>query len=326
MLRFSRLVPLLAVLALAGCGGGHHTTTPTPAACAHGYQTAYGCSAHSPTFGLPPKGLTLPRPVTGVRTVEQFDSVTLGEIPSNASAVAGYTSGSWPTFVHLAALWPHAHRVSVAVNAGHIAKCLDIEPGDATPSQAAAWVAAAIHFGVFRPCLYENAATLPAVLANLHAAGIARSSVLLWVADWTFHPGLIAGADCVQWSDHALGRNLDESTCAVGFYAGKPRPKPKPKPRPKPQPKPARVLCFGKHGTPKSKACKPVVALYAKRVRAEAASSKALRRVHADLKAHKCHTPYKRTVCRADGRTVRVLSQRVRWFTSHAAALRKQYS
>jgi hypothetical protein len=321
MLRISRLAPLLAVLALTACGGhtSSHHVTPTPAACAHGYATPYGCQAHSSTFGLPPKNAPKPK-LTLTRTLEQFDSVNLSQIPSSAAAVAGYTSGLFPTFSRLVGLFPHAHLISVAVNAGHIARCLDIEPGDAVPSQAASWVTTAIHFGVYHPCLWENASELPAVLANLNAAHIARSSYLIWLADWTFHPGLVSGSDCTQWTDHAFSRNLDESTCAVGFYAGKP------KPRPKPKPKPARVICFGAHSTPNSKACKPIVSLYQKRSRAAISTIYALNRVGSDLKANHCVKPYRRGVCVKDGRSVRVLTLRKAWFESHALSLHKQYS
>lgn len=321
MFRTLRLAPLLAVLALAGCGGHPSSkhVTPTPASCAHGYLTAYGCAAHSPTFGLPPKNAPKPR-LTATRTVEQFDSVNLSQIPSNPAAVAGYTSGTWPTWFQLAALFPHAQRVSVAVNTSHIAKCLDIEPGDAVPSQAPGWVLAAEHAGVYRPCLYENASELPAVLANLSAARIPRSSVLIWLADWTFRPGLVSGSDCTQWTDHAFGRNLDESTCAVGFYTGKP------KPRPKPKPKPAKVVCFGARSTPSSKACKPIVALYNRRSSAVIKTIYALNRVNQGLAANHCVRPYRRGSCVRGGRTVRVLTQREAWFKSHALSLRKQYS
>lgn len=76
-----------------------------------------------------------------------------------------------------------------------------------------------------------------------------------------------------------------------------------------PKPKPARVVCFP---TSSSSACKPVLALYRKRIGAAAASN-------ASLQANACVVPYRRGVCVH-------LGQRARWFAVNAAALRKAYS
>jgi hypothetical protein len=238
--RLSRLAPLLA--ALAGCGGGtssHHATTTqklTPGPTCPGYVTAYGCAAHSPSFGLPPKGFPKLTAPSSVPSREMFDSVVVSTVPANPSAVAGYLSGNWPTFGPLVRAFPRAYHVPVAIRAlpvypslaGRMV-CLDVEPGDATPSEAGAWVRGEIHIGV-KPCVYSNLSTMPAVRGSITAAGVARSSYFLWVADWTFHPGLIAGFDAVQWTDHALGRNLDESTVSLAFLGIHPAPKPKPLP------------------------------------------------------------------------------------------------
>lgn len=231
-------VLLACLLTLAGCGAHQTATTATHQAgpACPGYVTPYGCAAHSPTFGLPPSGppkLTAP---SNVPTREQFDSVTLSVIPAHPAAVAGYLSGNFPTFSLLARAFPGAVRVPVAIHAlpvypslvGRMA-CLDIEPGDAVPSDAGAWVRGEIRIHV-KPCVYANLSTMPAVRASITAAGIARSGYFLWVADWTFSPHLDAGFDATQWTDHALSRNLDESTVTLAFLGIHPAPKPKPLP------------------------------------------------------------------------------------------------
>lgn len=152
------------------------------------------------------------------KPVAMFDSVTLSVIPTNAEAVAGYTSGSWPTYNEVVRRWPHAKHLSIAVNASHDADCLDIETGDATPAEAPGWVHRQKRLGKQRPCLYANASTMPAVKSAIAREGIKRGDVRLWVADWTFRPHVPPGYDACQWTDKALGLNLDESLCNPGFF------------------------------------------------------------------------------------------------------------
>lgn len=280
---------LVTAAALAGCGSHHATTTvhraPGPGACA-GYVTAYGCQAHSPTFGLPPKSAPKLTAPSSVPTREQFDSVNLSVIPARPAAVAGYLSGNWPTYMLLAHAFPSAVRIPVAIRAlpvypslvGRMV-CLDIEPGDATASEAGAWDRGELRLGV-KPCDYANLSTMPQVRASIAAAGVKRSQVFEWDADWTFTPHLDAGYDATQWTDHALGRNLDESTATLAFLGLRPAPKPKPLP-----------VCFT-HRMSKS-ACSSAKTQIA-RDQAAAASSQRAYRV----------------------RGCQVLSQRVSWYST----------
>ncbi len=155
-----------------------------------------------------------------------YDSVTLDAIPASAQAVAGYAGGAWPTAQHLAARWPHAHRLSIAVNAGEDADCLDIEKGDATPDQAPAWFHRQRARGITRkPVFYTSLSNALALIETLRVHGIARSEYCLWTAHYTDVPhicgpseGLSGAADATQWTDRALGRNLDESLCSSAFF------------------------------------------------------------------------------------------------------------
>lgn len=156
-----------------------------------------------------------------------YDSVTLGEIPADAEAVAGYTSGRWPTFSKLAILFPKAHRLSIAVSAEHDADCLDIENGDASPAQAPAWVRRQIARGVKKPVVYSSVSQMGHVLSVLKASGIKRSKVRVWTAHYTSKPhlcgaecyrGFATVADATQYTNNALGRNLDASLVADSFF------------------------------------------------------------------------------------------------------------
>lgn len=149
--------------------------------------------------------------------ITMYDTIAPSEIPASPQAVAGYVSGSWPDFNRIVAMFPHAQHLSIAPTADHDADCLDVERGDATPGQAPAWVVRQHSRGVHRPCIYADRSTMPAVEQALSA--IPRGSYRLWVADWTYSPHLPAGFDACQWTDRALGRNLDQSVCADSFFS-----------------------------------------------------------------------------------------------------------
>jgi hypothetical protein len=159
-----------------------------------------------------------------------FDSVTTSEIPRSANAVAGYVGGKWPTYATLKREFPHAHVLSIAVNAGENAECLDVEPGDAVAAQAPAWYRRQRARGVERPVLYTSLSNVPALEEAMRSSGVARHEYRLWSAHYTFHPhicgqacGLQVAADGTQWTDRALNRNLDESLLNGAFFASTPK-------------------------------------------------------------------------------------------------------
>jgi hypothetical protein len=155
-----------------------------------------------------------------------YDSVDVAEIPADAVAVAGYVGGRWPTYEKLAARFPHARRLSIAVSSAEDAECLDVERGDAEPGDAAAWVERQLARGLRRPVVYSSVSVAPAVLAALKRAGIERRAVRVWTAHYTGKPHRCTAAcdraftrvaDATQYDDRALGRNLDASLCAARF-------------------------------------------------------------------------------------------------------------
>lgn len=163
-----------------------------------------------------PKPKPTPRPPANKITM--YDSITVAEIPKNAEAVAGYVGGNWPTYNSLLKAFPKAHHVSIAVNASEDAMCLDVENGDASPNEAPAWVHRQHERHVERPVIYANLSTMPAVKRALASSNVSRSKVRLWCADWTYSPHIPVGYDACQYSDKALGRNLDVSLCQPGFF------------------------------------------------------------------------------------------------------------
>lgn len=165
-------------------------------------------------------------PIATPAEFAMFDSVTVSEIPADAEAVAGYVGGNWPTFATLVKEFPHAKRLSVAVNADEDAECLDVERGDAINDQAAAWVKRQHAAGVKLPVVYTSVSNVTALLEDLQHSGIERADIRLWTAHYTdvkhrcSHAcgyGMSTVADATQWTDRASGKNLDLSLCAGDF-------------------------------------------------------------------------------------------------------------
>lgn len=219
-----RLAPFLAVLALAGCGGGHASKVgsahPARKSSAENLtQSAMG-SVHPPDWGSTPPGFVLPPQLPrAIPTATMFDAVTLSNVPRNPFAVAGYIAGNWPTWFSLAGDFPGAHRVSIAIHLGEHAMCGDFEPGDMDASQAGEWAKDDIAAGFKTPCEYGDLSNMPEIKASLAAAlgSRWRAESLLWLAWYTDRPGLTPGYDADQYTDHALGLSLDENTVTLNF-------------------------------------------------------------------------------------------------------------
>ena len=165
-----------------------------------------------------------------------YDATDTSQIPADAAAVAGYTGGRWPTFGQLTTRFPHAHILSIAISADEDADALDIETGDATPADAAAWYERQKARGVARPCLYASASVMQAdVVPVITASGIGRSAVRLWSAHYTGSPHICGPSSCglmgidadgTQWTDRAMGRDLDQSLLLPDFFGSAPAPPP----------------------------------------------------------------------------------------------------
>lgn len=158
--------------------------------------------------------------------VAMFDSINLDQIPHDAQAVAGYVGGNWPTFHQIPGRWPHAYHLSIAINASERARCLDIETGDAVAGQAPGWFQRHADHSAGKPVLYTSASNIQNVITTMNRARIGRDRYLIWSAHYTHSEHICAPhgcgypqADATQFTDNALGRNLDQSICAPGFFA-----------------------------------------------------------------------------------------------------------
>lgn len=186
-----------------------------------------------------------------VEYITMFDDINPGTMPSGSNyAYACYIDGLWPYFHELAARFPKAAEkgrlLDVAVFASDNATCLDIERGDATIEQAPEWFERQVLRGVYRPVLYTSASNMKALELAMARRHIPRSAYRLWSAHYTGKAHIcgpktcgygMSLADGTQWTDFALGVNLDESLLLGSFFDPRPAP-PAPKPVDPPAPVP----------------------------------------------------------------------------------------
>ena len=160
-----------------------------------------------------------------------LDSVDVNEIakvdPSPA-AVAGYVNGSFANFDAMVKRYPKAHHLSISVagiTTAH-ARCVDVEPSDATNETALVWLNH--HEHKRKPIIYTSLSNAEPLKRFLAAHGWPRSKYLLWTAHYTFRKhictsrcgfGFTGKADGTQWTDHAEGHNVDESVVSPHFFS-----------------------------------------------------------------------------------------------------------
>lgn len=144
-----------------------------------------------------------------------YDSTSPSDIPADAQMVAGYADGA---YVWRQADWdrfPTAAKVTISTQPGStIADVLDVELGDATPSDAARWVQARTDAGFLRPTVYCARSSMSTV-----AAALSGMKYELWVADWTGQPHAIEGAVAVQYANPSTsGGHFDLSVVYDDFW------------------------------------------------------------------------------------------------------------
>jgi hypothetical protein len=242
MKRVLALVAVGCALLVSACGGHHHAAGAISSSTTTSSTTTalpQGPGNRAPGFGRTPSWWPSepPKAVAPGASIEQLDAVGISVIPAGWPYVAGYTDGSWPTINLLLAAFPHSHILTVTVNTSGHADCLDIEPGDATPDEAASWVRADEQVKTTggrqafpRPCIYAPLYLWQDIWANLNANGIPRSSVWEWDAHWDYFAHIDQGFDATQWTDSALGHPhlLDESMVSTamvdGIFGAPPKP------------------------------------------------------------------------------------------------------
>jgi hypothetical protein len=166
------------------------------------------------------------------------DSIRVADLPPGYPAYLGYVDGKWPTAPDLVARFPGAHIVELTVigNTLHADGC-DIEYLDLTPSSGAAWCAEKLGSEpASRPVAYASVSAMPAVLEQLAARGVARSSVRLLSAHYEAGQHICGPSTCAwpgvpamdgtQWTDtfSGAGGNLVDMSMLLDSFFGTPPP------------------------------------------------------------------------------------------------------
>jgi hypothetical protein len=143
-----------------------------------------------------------------------YDSITPSEIPANQQ-IATYADGKFAVDRSLVSnpdqvIWIDINGHDANANA------LDVEPGDARPSEVANWVERRLtaHPGSIAIVytMRSEWAAAKASVATLPAA--MRSEVRWWIADPTGHPHIVPGSQATQWY---WGENYDVSSALPDF-------------------------------------------------------------------------------------------------------------
>jgi hypothetical protein len=149
------------------------------------------------------------------RPYQMYDSVTPAAIPGG-KAVATYADGPYAaTPAQLTGRGP-VTWIDTNGTDPRGASVLDVEPGDATPQQAATWAGQRLDDhphgqAVIYTMLSDWTATKTAI-AGLPAWQ--QHNIRYWIADPTGTPHLVPGSSATQWY---WGTSYDISTVAPGF-------------------------------------------------------------------------------------------------------------
>ena len=147
-----------------------------------------------------------------------YDSTDVVNIPNGAHAVACYRNGIYANEQQARQRFPHAFILPISVRGIIACDCYDIERGDYRTDQAVQLVQYAHLHGIWRPCLYASESDWAAIHTDLANAGIHRDQYRAWQAHYDNVAAVPIGYDAKQFTDRALGRNLDESVCNTGFF------------------------------------------------------------------------------------------------------------
>jgi hypothetical protein len=143
-----------------------------------------------------------------------YDSVTPSSIPAGAQA-AVYSDGTYAASP--AQMAGHPNTLWIDTNGSNIkANVLDVEPGDATPQQAATWVQQKLtanpnDTAIVYTFRAEWGPTQQAISALPQQM---QSHVKWWIADPTGVPHIVPGSDATQWY---WGQSYDQSLANPGF-------------------------------------------------------------------------------------------------------------
>jgi hypothetical protein len=147
-----------------------------------------------------------------------YGSVTTDDIPTDAQVVFAYKYGTYAQIEAVTAHCPHARLVTVATEDGERADMYDIEHGAMTITGVIDALRLDLDDHVGLRAVYASLDTMPDVRGEIERAGISLADIRPVVAHFTDAPELPAWASAVQWTQTALGRNLNEYLLRDSFF------------------------------------------------------------------------------------------------------------
>jgi hypothetical protein len=187
----------------ATAGTAHASTAPAHPAAGKPASVHAATRAHAAA-----------RPAAPAKPSTIYDSVTPSSIPAGKDA-AVYANGTYQATTAQVAGHKHVQWIDTSGSRPD-ANVLDIEPGDATPAGAAAWVKAKLAKDPSATAILytfkSNWAPTTASISTL--PGSMQSHVKYWIADPTGTPHILPGAAATQWY---WGANYDISSAQPGF-------------------------------------------------------------------------------------------------------------
>lgn len=144
-----------------------------------------------------------------------YDSVTPSAIPGSSQAVAVYANGQYAAQPQQVGKRGLTLWIDTNGSDPH-ADVLDVEPGDATPDQAAAWVQQKLNAHPNSTAIIYTMLSQwgPVQDAVSHLAWWMPSHTKYWIADPTGVPHIVPGSAATQWY---WGQNYDVSNALPSF-------------------------------------------------------------------------------------------------------------
>jgi hypothetical protein len=210
----SRPAQLTAGIAAAAAIGTLAATAPWASAAASTADVAHGGHAPAITSHTTSDQATAKAAPSQPETI--YDSVAPTAIPAG-QRVATYADGPFQASSASVAgrgnvLWIDTNGTNTQANA------LDVEPGDATPAQAASWVSAKLSASPHSDAIvYTFLAEWGSVQSNINALpSWMQSHVKYWIANPTGIPHIVPGSAATQWY---WGGSYDISMAVPGFFS-----------------------------------------------------------------------------------------------------------
>lgn len=131
--------------------------------------------------------------------VHVYDSTDPAAIPATADFILAYMDGRYQTLVTLARTHPHSRIIQCTVTGRPGVRVCDVERGDLTPEQGAAWAIEERNAGR-RGWVYASTSTIPLVVKALQARHYMPQICDWWEANYNGASTIAPGRQAHQYA------------------------------------------------------------------------------------------------------------------------------